>query len=126
MKRALLACSLVLFVGCVTAQVTMLGAPGKYTPIKPEQVQIFLSETDIKVPFEKIALIHAQGESSWTDEKQMLEAARKKAASIGADGVIIGKINEPSAGAKVAGAIFGVGVERKGEIIAIKLKPEEK
>jgi hypothetical protein len=124
MKNLCMLFILLFVAGCVTAQITMLGAPGKYSPTTPDKVQVFISESDIKVPFEKIAIIHTQGESSWTNEQQMIETAKKKAAAIGADGIIIGKINEPSAGAKVAGAVLGVGVDRRGEIIAIKLKSE--
>ena len=42
----------------------------------------------------------------------MIKAAKKKAASIGANGIILGEMNEPSAGAKIAGAIFGTGTTR--------------
>ena len=49
----------------------------------------------------------------------MVTAAKKRAGKIGANGVVLGSINEPSSGAKVAGAIFGVSPERRGEMLAV-------
>ena len=49
----------------------------------------------------------------------MMKSMRKKAAEVGATGIIMGNIDEPGAGAKVVGAIFGTGTERKGKSVAI-------
>lgn len=62
-----------------------------------------------------------QGESSWTNENQMLSAARKKAATMGANGIILGSVQEPSSGAKVAGALLGIATMRRGEVVAIRV-----
>ena len=43
----------------------------------------------------------------------------RKAATVGATGVIINTIQDASAGAKVAAAVFGVDTERKGRSVAI-------
>jgi len=94
----------------------------QYPPIHPSQVQIYLSEDDIEAPYEKIAIINAQGEGSWTNESQMYKAARKRAAKVGANGVLITELKEPSNGAKIAGAIFGTGTTRRGEMIAIRVQ----
>lgn len=48
-----------------------------------------------------------------------MKSMRKKAAEVGANGIIMGNIDEPGAGAKVAAAIFGTGAERKGKSVAI-------
>lgn len=49
----------------------------------------------------------------------MMKSMRKKAADVGANGIIMGDINEPGAGAKVVGAFLGTGTERKGKSVAI-------
>ncbi len=49
----------------------------------------------------------------------MIKSQRGKAAQMGANGIILGGIDEPSAGAKVAGAFLGTPVERKGKALAI-------
>jgi hypothetical protein len=106
--------------GCVQTQATML-ASETYAPTNEAEVTIYLSEADIPGEFIKIAIISAQGESGWTNENQMYNAARKRAAKIGAHGVLIEEIKEPGAGAKVAAAVFGVGTSRRGKMIAIRL-----
>lgn len=60
-----------------------------------------------------------RSESNWTNEQMMIAAARKMAAQIGANGILMPKVQEPSAGAKVAAALLGVGTTRRGEIVAI-------
>ncbi len=50
----------------------------------------------------------------------MVAAAKKRAAQIGAHGIIMGKVQEPNAATKIAGAVFGTGASRRGEIIAIR------
>jgi len=109
---------LIILTSCVHTQVTKLSNT-TYPSVDPEEVVVYLTPNDIKDYYEKIGIIHAQGESSWTNEQQMIKAAKKKAASIGANGIILGEMNEPSAGAKVAGAIFGTGTTRRSHAIAI-------
>lgn len=106
--------------GCVVTSVTPLSNK-QYDPVSPDQVVIYLDETDIPGEFEKLAIINAKGESSWTDEKQMYERARKDAAKIGANGILVEQVKEPSAGAKIAGAFLGTGSQRTGTMIAIRV-----
>jgi osmotically-inducible protein OsmY len=108
--------------GCVATQATMLQPTAQYAMVSPAQVRVFLREDDIKVPYEKVAIIHAQGESTMTNEQEMITAAKAEAARAGANGIVLSKIDEPSAGAKVAGMVFGVGVMRRGEILGIRTK----
>ena len=110
--------------GCVQTQATMLGGAQPVAAVTPTQVQVFMSEADVKRPFDKIAVINAQGEASMTSEAQMIRAAQKKAAKIGADAIIMGKVSEPSAAVKMAGAFLGTGANRRGEIIAIRFKSQ--
>ena len=110
--------SLVLLSGCVTTQATMLTS-NEYPELDPSEVTIFLSFEDIPAEYEQIALLNAQGSSGMTNESQMYEAFRKRAAKIGANGVVLGGVNERGAGARIAGAIFGVPTQRRGEAVAI-------
>lgn len=117
---AVTAASFVVLGGCVQTQATMLGPKGQYPPVAPDQVQVFLDEDDAPATCTKIALINAQGESSFTNEAKMIEASRKKAGQVGANAVILAKINEPSAGAKIAGAFLGTGSQRRGQLVALR------
>lgn len=108
----------VTLVGCVQTQATMLSSK-KFAPLTPEEVTIYLAEEDIPGEFEKVALLNASGSTSYTNESQMYNALKKRAAKIGCNGILHQVIKEPSQGAKIAGALFGTGTERKAEMIAI-------
>jgi hypothetical protein len=113
-----------LLAACVTTNVAMLSPAGRYAPVPQDQVQVFLSAEEIRGEYERIAIINAQGGSSMTNEGQMIRKLQLRAGNLGANGIILGDINEPSSGAKVAGAIFGVDPQRKGRVIAIRLKDQ--
>ena len=49
----------------------------------------------------------------------MIKSMRKKAAELGANGIIFNGIDEPSALSKVAGAVAKTGTERKGRATAV-------
>jgi hypothetical protein len=119
---ALLAAT-VLLVGCVQTKYTLVNpsAP-RYEPVPPEQVWIVTHETELDtLEYSRIAVIEATGSGEWTDQTKMLEAIRKRAGELGANAVLLPQINEPGAGAKVAGALFGTGTQRKGNAIAIRV-----
>jgi hypothetical protein len=92
-------------------------------------VRIFTTESELDtLEYIRIAMIEATGSGEFTSQTGMYNAIRKKAGSIGGNGVLLPQINEPGAGAKVAGAIFGTGTERKGNAVVIRVigkRPEE-
>ena len=126
MKRFVpLAIVLLALTACVRTSTVPLGAPRAHAPVPPQDVQVFLKEADVPGPFEKIALINAEGATGWTSENGMVEKVRKEAGKLGANGVILEAIQEPSAGAKVAGAFLGVAASRHGKVVAIRFtKPD--
>ena len=82
---------------------------------------VIMYTTPAKAPdgYQELALLNASGNTMFTSEGGMMKSMRKKAASVGATGIILSGIDEPGAGAKVAGAIFGTGADRKGKALAI-------
>jgi hypothetical protein len=64
-------------------------------------------------------LLNSTGSTGFTSESGMMKSMRKKAADVGANGIIMGNIDEPGAGAKVVGAFLGTGTQRKGKSVAI-------
>lgn len=104
--------------GCVQTQATRLGASNR-PPVAEADVRVYRTAESIGCAFEEVAMINAQGSSGLTNESQMINAAKKRAGQVGANAVIMGRINEPSAGAKVAGAFLGVSPERRGEMLAV-------
>lgn len=112
--------ALLLLVGCVQTQATLLDGT-TYPPVHEDDVTIYLNEDNIVGEWKPIAIIHAQGEAQWTRESQMLRKARQRAGDLGANGLLIEDINEPSAVAQVAGEVLGTGTVRRGRLIAIRV-----
>ena len=111
--------------GCVTTNATRLGSGTALAPVSVETVVIYRTASQVPGKYQEVALLNSKGESSWTDEAAMYKSMRKKAAELGANGIILDAVSEPSAGAKVASAIFGTGVDRKGRAIAIHVLPAD-
>lgn len=118
----LLGVTSLLITGCVQTSLTRLGGTS-HAPTEPDSVRIYLDENDIPGPYEKLALIQASGATSWTTTDQMFDRVREEAAAVGANGVLVEGVDEPSAGAKVAGAFLGTGTQRTGRMIVIRVRP---
>jgi hypothetical protein len=80
---------------------------------------LYTTPASVGGPYTEVALLNSTGASGWTTESGMMKSMRKKAADVGANGIIMGNIDEPGAGAKVAAAVFGTATERKGKSVAI-------
>jgi hypothetical protein len=109
--------------GCVSTKATVLGTGPKMTAIKAEQVSIYRTPEQVPRTYDEIAILSSTGDSNFTTNSKMYESMRKKAAAIGANGVILDNVREPGSGAKVAALIFGVSAQRKGTSIAINVHP---
>jgi len=112
-------CLLFSLVSCVSVDVTRLGVSPQRPVVPADQVIIYSTADKVPGKYEEIALLNAAASSTWTTESGMYEAMKKKAGQYGANAIILDAMSEPSAGAKIAGAIFGVSPERKGKAIAI-------
>ena len=105
--------------GCISTQATMLD-PEPRGEVAPESVRVYRTPESIGCEYAEVALIHAQGDSFNTNENQMIKAAKKKAGAVGANGVVLSTIDEPSTGEKIAGALIGFGLsKRRGEMLAV-------
>lgn len=71
------------------------------------------------MPYVEVALLNGIGHYNATNESQIFEMMRKKAAAIGANGVILGTVEEPTTGVKVASALLGTPANRKTTAVAI-------
>jgi hypothetical protein len=105
--------------GCVSAQATML-TPNRYAPVPSREVQVYLGVEEVPAECERIALIHAAGNANWTNEQQMISAARKKAGKAGANAVLIRTLRDPGLGTLVAAELFDLPADRKGELIGYR------
>ena len=112
-----------LLASCVTTRAVLIDptAP-RYEIVAPSAVRIFTDQSELDtLNFVRVAIIEASGDGEFTDQAGMIGAMRKKAGELGANGILLPKIEEPSAGAKVAAAFLGTGTERKGSVIAIRV-----
>ena len=113
------------FIGCVSTNVTKLGNSAKRAPISVKDVVIYRNAEQVHGEYEEVALLNSVGDSSWTNENQMYESMKRKAASMGANAIILDATSEPSAGSKIAATLlWGGGAERKGRAIGIYIYPE--
>ncbi|NJD11496.1 MAG: hypothetical protein FIB01_14035 [Gemmatimonadetes bacterium] len=115
-----------LLAGCVTASTVPLGEPIPRPVVPWEQVRVFLDETDVPGPFEKVALIKAEGQYEWANNRELVDKLRKEAGKAGANAIILAEVKEPSDVAKVADAVLGVPAKRKIQVLAISYLPAER
>lgn len=108
--------------GCISTNAVKLGEPTQYPAVRPEEVQVFLREKDVKGEFDKIAIVNAEGNYSYANDERMIEAMKKKAAKLGANAIILGEFKDPSTVEKIADAVIGVGGEKTAKVLAIRLK----
>jgi len=112
----------VVAVACVTTHITRLHPEMTYPKICPEGVAIFTSAEKADTPYVEVAVLSSTGSQNYTNQAQMYESQRKKAAEAGANGLILGETREASTGAVVANALIGTPADRRGRAVAIYIE----
>lgn len=102
--------------GCVSISqsVLMQGLP----PVPMEDVTVYFADDEIP-EHTRVAVLAARGDYAFTSEGKMFDKLREQAGKLGANAVIVGEVEEPSGGAKVANALLGTGANRRSQAIAI-------
>jgi len=114
------ACTLLLLLtGCTRTNAALMDSFLRLAPTCPDTVWIYTTPAQVGATAQEVALLNSTGSTGFTSEAGMMKSMRQKAAEIGANGIIMGNIDEPGAGAKVAAAVFGTGAERKGKSVTI-------
>jgi hypothetical protein len=116
----------VLVSGCVSVKATRMNLSKEYAPLTAEQVVYYTSKDKVPVPYEEVAMLTAKGDDDMTSESGMMEAMRKKAEEVGANGVYVEEMKGASTGAKIASAFFGTSKNRKANAIAVYVLPGAK
>ena len=114
---------LVLSAACVATNAVRLGGGPVRPPVTPDQVAIYRTTAQVPGRYEEVALLNSRGEYNLTNEEKMFNSMRKKAAHLGANGVILDAVTEPGTGGKIASFFLGVGGDRKGRAVAIYVFP---
>lgn len=119
MRTITIVTGLILTAACVNTSATVLNPEAQRAPICAEGVQLFTSAEKVGKEFHEVAVLNSKGDGDWTSEQGMANSQRKKAAKLGANGVILGDQKDPSTGAKIAKAFLGTSANRKGQSVAI-------
>lgn len=104
---------------CVSTNASLIDPTVRLARTCPEGIKLYTTPDRVGQPYREVALLNAKGESNWSDEEDMIESMRNKAAEIGANGIILSGIDEPSALTKVIGQVAKTGSQRKGKALAI-------
>ena len=104
---------------CVSVQSTRLGDGVIRPPVSPDGVAIYRTADQVRSHYEEVALLSAAGDYNGTTEEGMYKEMRKKAGAMGANGIILDSVSEPSTGAKVASALLLTSANRTGKAVAI-------
>src|SRR5690348_11936060 len=113
MNRLLLISVSAVLIACVTTRATVLNPTAKRAPVCPDAVIIYTSAQSVGKAYVEVAVLDSRGDNELTTTDQMHNSMRKKAAELGANGVILADTKEASTGAKVAQALFGTSANRK-------------
>ena len=114
-----------IIVGCSVSTKLIL-TTGKSRPsILPEDVKIYENENKVQGEYEEIGLITSRGNYESTDLADMYISMREEAAKVGANGLILGTIEEPSTGDKIANHFVPIRADRTGKATAIFVFPSE-
>ena len=120
-KAVVLGLSLVAISACVHTNAVMLDPSLYFAPVDPYDVVIYLEASDVPYEYEAIALVHATGHHEWTNQADLIEAMREKAAEYGAHGIIIEWVEEPRAWERIVDAITDEDfADRRGRVLAIR------
>jgi hypothetical protein len=80
----------------------------------PAAVKLFTTPERVQQAYHEVALLSSRGQTSYSSEGDMIKSMREKAARVGANGIILSGIDEPSAMAKIAGEVAQVAVDAAG------------
>lgn len=120
--RVLLPAAFALVLGaCTSTGAVLLGGTDPYPETDPYEVRVFLSEDEVPGDYERIALVTARSDAGWTDEADLIRAMRKRAARLGANGLIVGEVRDPSTLERVAEVLTEYEAQRRARGIAIRL-----
>jgi hypothetical protein len=117
--RTIVPMSAAVLAACVSTNAALLNPSLKLAPVCPEGVQVFTDSSKVGKPYTEVAVLNSKGDEEFTSESGLINSQRKKAAALGANGLILGQMKDPSTGAKIAKAFLGTSANRKGQAIAI-------
>jgi hypothetical protein len=122
--RPILALTALAFTACIHTNAALLDSSIALAPICPDGVQLFTASAQVGKPYREVAILESIGEAAATTDVEMYNAQRKKAASLGANGVIIRAVREPLPDSTHVVTFFGPNPRRTVDAMAV-LIPED-
>jgi hypothetical protein len=98
----------------VSTNATLIDPTAHLARTCPAAVKLFTTPDRVQQPYREVALLSSRGKTSYSSEDDMIKSMREKAARVGANGIILSGIDEPSAMAKIAGQVAQVAVDAAG------------
>ncbi|HEX6627840.1 MAG TPA: hypothetical protein VF105_07795 [Gemmatimonadaceae bacterium] len=92
----------------------------------PAAVKLYTTPDRVEHPYREVALLNSVGQTSYSSESDLIKSMREKAAKVGANGIILDRIDEPSAMAKIAGQVAQIGADATGAITMISAERKGK
>jgi len=109
----------VLLCACVRTNAALIDPSVQLARTCPTAIKLFTAPAAVGQPYREVALLNSTGEANFSDEGDMIQSMRRKASELGANGIILGGIDEPDALTKVIGEVAKTGTQRKGKALAI-------
>lgn len=103
----------------VSTNATLIDPTSHLARTCPAAVKLFTTPDRVQQPYREVALLNSAGQTSYSSESDMIKSMRDKAAKVGANGIILTGIDEPSAMAKIAGVAAQVAADATGQIAQI-------
>lgn len=121
MLRALLALLVLVASACATTSATRLGTSQARPPVEDwKSVVVYRTAEQVPGEFEEVAILTGKGSEDWVDEEDVMNSMKKKAASLGANGIILNS-SEEGAIQRSTGGLFTED-QLRGQSVAIYVR----
>ena len=113
--------ALVVISGChsVSTNASLMDPALRLAKTCPAAIKLFSSRDRVQEPYREVAMLNSAGQTSYSSESDMIKSMRERAATVGANGIILTGIDEPSAMAKLAGTVAQIAADASGQIATI-------
>ena len=108
--------------GCyhrVSTNASLIDPSAHFARTCPTAVKLYTVADRVQQPYREVALLTGTGATGYSNEGELIESMREKAAKVGANGIILAGIDEPSAMEKIAGQVAQTAADAAGQITQI-------
>ena len=107
-----------LLAACVSVGKTVLDRSFQANPVPRDDVYVYMPGDTIP-EHTRVAILDAEGDADLFNNADLLNKMREEAGKLGANAIILGDMEDPGTGARVAQAILGTTANRTGQAVAI-------